>query len=111
MPRYEDKKRGWWLEIQGAPDMPQSALFDLYAALTVSGPVMARLIKGHNLTDWDGVPVDFAPPQPPPPPPVEGAEAPVPPPAKVSNISRRQLKFVRDSIIAAVNDEELDPEA
>lgn len=90
MIRYEDEKRGWWVEIEGAPDMPMSAITDLYASLAAAAPVLARVVQAHNLADWDGQPVELA---------------------TCANISRRQLAWLREKIKAAILDEVLDPEA
>ena len=89
MPRYT--KGDEWVEIDGARHMPMSAFHNIYEGLATSAPIINRVLKAHNLVDWDGEPVDMT--------------------APLANVSAEQLTFIRDSIRNAITDEALDPEA
>jgi hypothetical protein len=94
----EFKRDGWQVTIEGAADMPIRAMYDLYEGVDKSGPILARVVKSHNLTDWDGQPVTFVE--------TRVGDAVLP-----TNVSPAQLKWLRECVQDAGRNELLDPEA
>lgn len=84
------EKDTWRCEIAGAADMPMRAMYEMYDGFEKAAPVLARVVKSHNLTDWDGQPVDLAQPR---------------------SASPRQLQWLRECVEQAARDELVDPEA
>jgi hypothetical protein len=111
MPRYEQD--GEWIEVAGTRKMPMSAFHDLYGNVTKCVPIMRRLLKDHNLVDWDGVSVDFARTRRE----VEitedadGDKQEIIRVISDANVSPDQLDFIRASILDAIRAEAIVPEA
>jgi hypothetical protein len=107
----------WKVTIEGAEKMPMRAWHELYEGVEICGPLLARLVKSHNLKDWNDLPVTFLEQR-------TTREKPGPPnkdgtPGKpttvedvlITNVSGEQLKWLRQCVQEAAKNELLDPEA
>lgn len=64
MVRYEDKERGWWVEIAGAADLSMQELFTVLSSIADGWPVLGEVVRAIQLKDRhdDDLALDFANP-------------------------------------------------
>lgn len=95
--RYTNDKTGDWVEISGAADTPIKDFDALYTgSLTDGHKLAAGLLAAGEFHTRRGEVLTFGP---------DTA------PADLLGLSKRQWFWLRDRIVDAIRDEELDPEA
>jgi hypothetical protein len=55
MERYEDKKRGWWLDIEGAAELSMQELITAINNIQEGWPLIKDVVKDSHFSDRHGV--------------------------------------------------------
>lgn len=51
---HYDHEKGWWVELEGAADLPMCELDKITEGVTIGWPVLEKLLKDSFFTDEDG---------------------------------------------------------